>query len=81
VAGLPAAAYGGWKNTSEAWAGGVLAVVAEPAAVSGEEDAVPEALREAWEEWAAIMVADGKLPRADAERLAWAGLQSPAETR
>jgi DNA primase len=44
VAGLPAAAYGGHKDASAAWAAGVLAVGARPAAVaaSGEEDTVPE---------------------------------------
>jgi len=47
---------------------------------SGEKDAVPEALREAWEERAAIIAADGHLTHAEAERLAWAGLQ-PARER
>src|SRR6266851_6491563 len=57
---LEPAAYGGCKDVSEAWAAGVLAV-----------GAVPADLHEAWAERAAIMVADGGLPPADAERLAW----------
>jgi DNA primase len=35
VAGLPAAAYGGWKDVSEAWVAGVLAVGSGPAAAGG----------------------------------------------
>ena len=78
VAVLPAAAYGGCKDVSEAWAAGVLAVGAGPAAAPGGEAlAVPEHLREPWAERVAIMVIDGGLPHADAERLAWAGLQTP----
>jgi len=38
--------------------------------------AVPEDLREAWDERLAIMVADGGVPRAETERLARGGLQS-----
>jgi hypothetical protein len=45
----------------------------------GKTLAVPEELREAWEERVAIIEADGKLPRAEAERLAWVGLQVPRE--
>jgi DNA primase len=78
VAVLPAAAYGGCKDVSEAWATGVLAVGAGPAAALGEEAlAVPPHQRESWTERVAIMVIDGGLPHADAERLAWAGLQTP----
>jgi hypothetical protein len=78
VAVLPAAAYGGCKDVSEAWATGVLAVGAGPAAAPGEEAlAVPEHQREPWAERVAIMVIDGGLPHADAERLAWAWLQTP----
>jgi hypothetical protein len=54
---------------------GVLAVDAWPA-VAGERPAeleVPENLRERWEERTSIMVYDGHVPRAAAERLAWAG--------
>ena len=78
VAVLPAAAYGGCKDVSDAWARGVLAVGAGPrAAPGGEALAVPQHLRESWTERVAIMVIDGGLPQADAERLAWAGLQTP----
>jgi hypothetical protein len=75
VAVLEPAAYGGHKDVSEAWGAGVLAVDAEPAAAAGETLAVPEELRESWAERAAIMTTDGGVPRADAERLAWEGLQ------
>jgi hypothetical protein len=78
VAVLPAAAYGGCKDVSEAWAAGVLAVGRGPAAALGEETlAVPPHQRESWAERVAIMVIDGSLPREDAERLAWVGLQTP----
>ena len=60
------------------WAMGVLAVGAGLAAAPGEEAlAMPEHQRGPWAERVAIMVIDGGLPHADAERLAWAGLQSP----
>ena len=78
VAVLPAAAYGGCKDVSDAWATGVLAVDAGPAAVPGGEAlAVPPHQRESWTERTAIMVIDGDLPHAEAERLAWVGLQPP----
>ena len=78
VAVLPAAAYGGCKDISDAWVTGVLAVDAGPAAApGGAAFAVPPHLRESWTERVAIMVIDGGLPHADAERLAWAGLQPP----
>jgi Toprim-like len=78
VAVLPAAAYGGCKDVSEAWTTGVLAVGTGPAAAPGGETfAVPPHQRESWTERVAIMVIDGGLPHADAERLAWAGLQTP----
>ena len=73
VAGLPAVAYGGQKDASAAWAAGVLCV--------GERPEVPEEVREAWAERIAIMVADGGVPRADAERLAWEYLQVPGAAR
>ena len=63
-------AYGGLKDASEAWTVGVLVVGAWPAA-GGERPTgltVPEDLREAWAERMAIMVADGGLPPAEAER-------------
>jgi hypothetical protein len=78
VSVLPAGAYGGCKDVSAAWAAGVLAVDVGPAAVPGGEAlAVPPHQRESWAERTAIMVIDGGLPQADAERLAWAGLQNP----
>jgi DNA primase len=78
VAVLPAAAYGGCKDVSDAWARGVLAVGAGPAAAPGAEAlAVPAHQREPWAERVAIMVIDGGLPHADAERLAWESLQAP----
>jgi hypothetical protein len=78
VAVLPAAAYGGCKDVSDAWVTGVRAVGAGPAAAPGEEAlTVPEHQREPWAERVAIMVIDGGLPHVDAERLAWAGLQNP----
>ncbi len=75
VAELPAAAYGGRKDASAAWAAGVLGIGGWPAAeAAGAEGlAVPAKLREAWAERVAMMVADGGLPRAEAERLAWTG--------
>jgi DNA primase len=78
VAALPAAAYGGCKDVSDAWATGVLAVGIGPVAAPGRAAlAVPQHQRESWTERVAIMVIDGGLPHADAERLAWAGLQNP----
>jgi hypothetical protein len=78
VAVLPTAAYGGCKDVSDAWAMGVLAVGAGPAVAPGAEAlAVPAHQQEPWAERVAIMVIDGGLPHADAERLAWAGLQPP----
>jgi hypothetical protein len=79
VAVLEPAAYGGCKDASEAWAVGVLAVGVGPAAAAagGEVLAVPPHLQEPWAERVAIMVMDGGLPREEAERLAWAGLQAP----
>jgi DNA primase len=78
VAVLLAAAYGGCKDVSEAWATGVLAVGSRPAAAPGGEAlAVPPHQHESWAERVAIMVTDGGLPHEEAERLAWAGLQTP----
>jgi hypothetical protein len=77
VAVLLAAAYGGSKDVSDAWAMGVLAVGAGPAAAPGEEAlAMPEHPREPWAERVAIMVIDGGLPHADAERLARESFQT-----
>jgi len=78
VAVLEPAAYGGYKDVHEAWMAGVLHIGAWPAAAAAgaEGRAVPEDLREAWDERVAIMEADGGVPPAEAERLAWAGLQA-----
>ena len=81
MAVLEPAAYGGHKDANEAWAAGVLAMDAWPA-VARERPAeleVPEDLREIWEERTSIMVYDGHVPRAEAERLAWAGLAPQGE--
>jgi hypothetical protein len=77
VAGLPTAAYGGYKDVNEAWAAGVLAVGAGPpaATVGGEVLATPKHLCESWAERVAIMITDGGLAHEEAERLAWVGLQ------
>jgi len=73
---LPAEAYGGHKDVNEASMAGTLTIGAWSAAADGDPGAlaVPEDLREGWEERAAIMVYDGNLPRPEAERLAWAAL-------
>jgi len=73
---LEPAAYGGYKDVSEAWAAGVLGVGAGPAAGSPAL-AVPQHLRESWAERVAIMMTDGGLTCEEAERLAWVGLQAP----
>jgi len=79
VAVLPAAAYGGCKDVSEAWATGVLAVELGPTATvaGGEVRTVPPHLHEPWAERVAIMVMDGGLPHEEAARLAWEWLQTP----
>jgi DNA primase len=72
VAVLPPEAYGGYKDANDAWMAGALAIGAWPAAVDGSEVVkVPEDLRDAWEERAAIMEWDGRLVRSEAERAAW----------
>jgi hypothetical protein len=83
VAVLPPAAYGGQKDVSAAWVAGVLTIGARAAAAAGSPEAlaVPEALREGWEERAAIMVYDGQLPRTEAERLAWVALSPHSAKR
>jgi hypothetical protein len=75
---LPAAAYGGYKDVSAAWAAGVLAVSVGPAAAAAGDEvlAIPKDLRESWTERVAIMVADGGLACEDAERLACEWLQA-----
>jgi hypothetical protein len=77
VAVLEPAAYGGYKDVSEAWVAGTLAVDAcSTPAATGAQPAVPVDLHEVWEERVAIMLADGHLLPVDAERLAWEGLQA-----
>src|SRR4030095_9279878 len=75
---LSAGVHGVWRaeDVSTAWAAGVLAVGAWPAAgaVGGEGLAMSQHQRESWAERVAIMVTDGSVWREDAERLAWAGL-------
>jgi hypothetical protein len=75
---LEPAAYEGYKDASEAWAAGVLRVEARSAAA--RQDPVPLEMpkdrHEAWAERVAIMVTDGGLQRAEAERLAWAALDA-----
>ena len=63
VARLPPEAYGWCKDINEAWVAGGLAV---RKGVKVRE--MPEALQELWQEHAAIVVYDGKLPPA------WRGL-------
>jgi hypothetical protein len=83
VAIRPPEASGGLKDASEAWGAGLRTVGSRPAAATagGGALAVPAHLREAWEERAAIIMEEGGVPPAAAERLAWEGLQDPAETR
>jgi DNA primase len=79
VAVLPPAAYGGHKDMNEAWAAGVLAVGIW-SAVAGERAEgweMPEDLRAAWAERAAIMEWDGGLARPEAEQAAWRWLTGP----
>jgi len=76
VAVLPPAAYGGHTDANEAWVAGVLTLSGMPpvGATSAAALALPEGCREEWEERAAIIEWDGHMPRATAERLAWAML-------
>jgi hypothetical protein len=76
VAVVEPAAYGGCKDVSEAWAAGVLAVGAGPAAAGREALTVSEDVREALAERVAIMVTDGGMPPAEAARLAWVALDA-----
>jgi len=75
---------GEWKDASEAWAAGVLAVGSGPAAAgigSAAASELPEDVQELWQERAAIMAADGHVPRAAAERLTWANLHAERAPR
>jgi hypothetical protein len=80
VAVLEPAAYGGCKDVSEAWAAGVLDVTGRRGTPAGTET-VPAALCEAWQERVAIMEADGGVSPAEAEHLAWQGLQETGPPR
>jgi hypothetical protein len=82
VAYLPPEALGGHKDLSDAWAAGVLQLAPSesisgiwpgPAEynILGEVAAWPAAWRETWEERAAIMEAEGKMTRPEAERAAF----------
>jgi hypothetical protein len=64
VAILPPEAYGGHKDINDAWVAGILTVGDWPGT---PEVALPEGLRELWEERAAIMEYDGRLLRPAAE--------------
>jgi hypothetical protein len=81
VAGLESTAYGGHKDVNEAWVAGELTVEDWPASAGAgaTRRKVPADLQETWDERVAIMVADGGLPHAEAECLAWAGLQTPGK--
>jgi hypothetical protein len=69
---FPAGAYGGYKDVNEAWVAGVLTVDGGPTA------ALSVALRKVWAERVAMMAVDGGVPLAEAERLAWVGLEAAA---
>jgi hypothetical protein len=78
VAVLPEAAYGGCKDVSEAWAAGVLGL--DGGAADGEGTlghCVAQECQETWTERIAIMVVDGRLQPAEAERCAWAANPAP----
>jgi hypothetical protein len=81
VAVLEPAAYGGYKDVNEAWIAGAL-VLAVPAGLETTRAGslgvqVPTEIQELSEERMTIIAADGHMPPAEAERLAWAGLQAP----
>jgi hypothetical protein len=72
VAVLEPTAYGGYKDVNEAWRAGALTIGGGPAAIDGPEGLkLPEELRDAWEERAAIIECDGGLARSVAEQAAW----------
>jgi hypothetical protein len=78
VAVLAAAAYGGCKDVSEAWAAGVLCLDGGAADIDGTRGrCVPQECQETWTERVAIMVVDGGLPPAEAARCAWAVNPAP----
>jgi Toprim domain len=73
VAVLPPETYGGYKDANEAWMAGALRSGAWSAAAGDGAEVLemPEDLRHAWEERAALMEWDGGLARPEAERAAW----------
>jgi hypothetical protein len=78
VAVLPPHAYGGWKDVSEAWAAEVLCLDGGGADLEGTlGHCLTQECRETWTERVAIMVVDGGLPPAEAERCAWADQPAP----
>ena len=78
VAVLPPYAYGGCKDVSEAWAAGVLCLDGRATDLDGTlGHCVAQERRETWTERVAIMVVDGGLPPAEAERCAWVGEAAP----
>jgi len=74
VAVLAPDAYGGYKDVHEAWAAGVLAVGAWPAAAGAEGPHKPPGLQDLWDERASIMQFEGGLSRPAAEQAAWRAL-------
>ncbi|HEY5869087.1 MAG TPA: hypothetical protein VI542_26575, partial [Candidatus Tectomicrobia bacterium] len=78
VAVLAEAVYGGCKDVSEAWAAGVLGLDGAAVDLDGTLGrCVTQERRETWRERVAIMVVDGDLPLAEAERCAGAGNSAP----
>ena len=71
-------ACGGCKDAKRGkQVAGVLRLGAGPGVgESPEVREIPKELQELWQERAAIIAYDGQLPRAEAERLAWASLQA-----
>jgi hypothetical protein len=80
VAVLAAAAYGGCKDVSAAWAAGVLCLDGGADLDGALGHCVAQERRETWTERVAIMVVDGGLPLAEAARCAWAGSPAPGAT-
>lgn len=79
---LEPAAYGRRKDASAAWAAGVLTVGGGPMAdENSERSELPEDFWEGWNERVAIMVVDGGVPHAEAERVALVALQAQRATR
>ena len=72
-------AYGGYKDVNEACMAGALTMGEGPVASEGPKGLeLPAALRDAWDERAAIMACDGSLARSVAEYAAWRCLTDAA---